>query len=1144
MTNTNKEQMKLRCKLLSLIITLLIVTNTSAQDYRTLDTKIADMMMLIPAGHIQLKDKLMEDLSAMGDEALVKISSKIVPPGTGDDTKKRFVIESYSRYLSHLKDADLISRWEKIVIDMIEKNSDSDVKMFFMQQLDYIGTGRTIDALSKYIGDTDLNAPAIKAMWASDKKKAAEVFAAKLGDVEDRQLIGLVNAIGNLQDAKYTESLIAVYPSEDKFQVKLAVLKALSKFNDPEATKFLASKAKDAGYNYEDTKAVGSLLRNIEVISNSDKKNAEKLAKTVLKKSTTEIYRINADLLLADMYSGKKQIKLLLAGLREKDRSFRGAVIEKIVKLDPEPGPWLAELKKTKNIDTQKELLYLFARLGNKTVSNDIKEFIFSADAGVRNEALMTYTLLNRFDALPVIFDYMKSYSDTADASIVQQVLNITIGKDNADKLMDNYPEFTPAMKMAALNTFGYKHIGSAHQLMLEAVTDEDPVVKGAAYENLKYVVSGSDLRTLLSKFEGCSSEKYRNDLSKAIVEAVNRSKDRDAAVSLVMSVVDSKPNKAGYIDILSGIGGSKALSIVKELYDKGNGKEKEDALTALTDWNDLSVVYALYDICSNTESAANKDKAYKSYIEHVSSSSVPDDQKLLLIRKIMALAGNKEQKIIAIKALANVKTYLTYVFLKQFLDDEELKSDAAFSLANVIMPSSGEDDGLKGRDVKEVLKKARDIVAKSERQYIVIDIDACIASLKDETGFVSIFNGKDLTGWHGYTANPLEKRKMSKYKLEKLQKEADKHMLQNWSVENGILKFNGNKNGKNLCTVKDDYSDFEMIIDWRIGKDGDSGIYLRGFPQVQIWDTARVDVDARVGSGGLYNNKKHRSTPLVAADNPVGDWNTFRIKMVGNRVTVYLNGRLVVDNEVLENYFDYGIPVFAKGDIELQAHNSPLEFRDIFIKELDFSKYNRLTKEEKKEGFKLLFNGKNLDGWIGDTVTYYVEDGMIQTHESKQHHGNGFMYADKKYKDFIFRFEFKLLPSSNNGLGIHVPDIDQPHPAYSGMEIQILDNSSPVFANLQPYQYHGSLYGVMPAERGFLKPVREWNTEEVIIKGTHIKVTLNGHVILDGDWAEASKNGTLDHKDHPGLKVKEGYTGFLGHSSKVYFRNIRIKEL
>jgi hypothetical protein len=260
---------------------------------------------------------------------------------------------------------------------------------------------------------------------------------------------------------------------------------------------------------------------------------------------------------------------------------------------------------------------------------------------------------------------------------------------------------------------------------------------------------------------------------------------------------------------------------------------------------------------------------------------------------------------------------------------------------------------------------------------------------------------------------------------------------------------------------------------------------------------------------------------------------------MQGENVTVYLNGELVVDNVPLENYWSREDAIFPTGPVELQAHGSDLAFRDIYVREIKDQEFN-LTPEEKATGFVALFNGKNLNGWVGNNVDYVVEDGNIVIRPQEGSHGN--LFTEKEYDDFVFRFGFLLTPGANNGLGIRAPL--EGDAAYAGMEIQILDNTAPVYANLHEYQYHGSVYGVIAAKRGYLKPVGEWNSEEVRIKGSKITVTLNGTVILDGDIKEASKNGTLDHKNHPGLQREKGHIGFLGHGSVVSFRNIRIKEL
>lgn len=194
--------------------------------------------------------------------------------------------------------------------------------------------------------------------------------------------------------------------------------------------------------------------------------------------------------------------------------------------------------------------------------------------------------------------------------------------------------------------------------------------------------------------------------------------------------------------------------------------------------------------------------------------------------------------------------------------------------------------------------------------------------------GFIALFNGKDLTGWKGLVASPPVRAKMSPEQLAEAQAKADEKMRAHWKVEDGVLVFDGK--GDNLCTVKD-YGDFELLVDWKILPKGDSGIYLRGTPQVQIWDHNSNPV----GSGGLYNNQKHPSKPLQCADNPIGQWNTFRIKMIGENVTVWLNGKLVVDNVVMENYWERDKPIYPTGPIELQNHGNTLYFKNIFLREI-----------------------------------------------------------------------------------------------------------------------------------------------------------------------------------------------------------------
>ena len=210
----------------------------------------------------------------------------------------------------------------------------------------------------------------------------------------------------------------------------------------------------------------------------------------------------------------------------------------------------------------------------------------------------------------------------------------------------------------------------------------------------------------------------------------------------------------------------------------------------------------------------------------------------------------------------------------------------------------------------------------------------------KAPEGFTTYFDGceKQLkTMWKGVTTeenfdNPKVRQAATPEKRAEMQKKADALRDANWHVRNGNLFFDGYKGGYSLATVKD-LKDFELWADWRIMSiTGDSGLYLRGSPQVQIWDAHN---QWGIGSGGLYNNKKNPDKALKVADRPVGDWNRFHVIMKGEKVTVWLNGELVVDNVTLENYWDRTLPIFPVEQLELQCHGDPTEWRNIFIKEL-----------------------------------------------------------------------------------------------------------------------------------------------------------------------------------------------------------------
>jgi hypothetical protein len=345
--------------------------------------------------------------------------------------------------------------------------------------------------------------------------------------------------------------------------------------------------------------------------------------------------------------------------------------------------------------------------------------------------------------------------------------------------------------------------------------------------------------------------------------------------------------------------------------------------------------------------------------------------------------------------------------------------------------------------------------------------------------------------------------------------------------------------------TTDKDYGDIELLIDWKIPPKGDSGVYLKATPQVQIWDYTKEGghwkLGADKGSGGLWNNSPGDpgKDPLVLADKTPGQWNHFRILMLGERVTVYLNDKLVVKHARLENYFNRKLPLPRKGPIQLQTHQSETRWRNLYVREIPGDEANkRLREMSGDKGFEDVFNGKDFTGWVGRLENYQVQDGAILCKPGK----GGNIYAKEEYSDFLVRLEFKLPKDGNNGLAIRCPGGKGDTAHHDGMcEIQVLDDDYSK-GKIDPRQAHGSAYGMVAAHRGYQRPVGEWNYQEVIVKGPTIQVELNGTRILDCDLSKVTE--FMGNHPHPGKDRTSGYFGFAGHNDPVAFRNIQIERL
>ena len=1122
---------------------------------RTASTIVADVLAQMPAQQQAEYNKMLESLSSSGEEGVTMLVKMINEPGKGSNAQVDYALSGLTYYVMATGKEEARLTTAKAYAKALDMVSDREMKAFIIRQLQFLGKEESIPVLTKYLSQENLAGPATRALVAINSDKADLALTEALKNTKSNVTIqkDIVLAIAEADASGAEQAIKDLLNSPDENTRKVA-LYALSQIGSVGSLSTLGDLAAKSGYSMEKTGANEAYIALIKKLANQgDTKVAESAASDLMTKATKAGKTQTRDAALEILVSIQKEkgLKLILDALKDDSKEYRNAAlsyasgivsdpvyIELIKAMDKaKPAPktdvlnWIASQCQC---PVQKENLRKLMIRFDLPAIDLIRKQLKNNDYDVKEATVWALVKLGDPNTIGDIAALLNS-KDPKVVALAQQGLASFKGdiSPSVSRVMDKAPD---TGKVAAVELLSLRKSAIHLNSVLAQTKSADADVKTAAYEALKNVVEEKDFTNMCGMLETADAATI-TPLQQAVIASISEM-SKEAQVSSVFNRMNlaGENKKHLYYVVLAQTGDNKALSIISEGFAKGQGAAKDAAFEALLSCKGLEAADALYDICKSASASSYSDRALTAYVKLVSNPAYTGENRLIRLRKAMEIADNDTQKVAILRQIERTGTYLGMLYAGEFLDQKPFQQAAANAVMNIALGNKS----FTGQNVKALLNKVKSVLDNPDAGYQKQAIQKHLDEMADVTGFVSLFNGKDLSGWKGLVKNPIERSKMKPAELAKEQVKADELAKNTWTATDGLLVFNGK--GDNLCTEKP-YGDFEMYVDWMLdpaGPEADAGIYLRGTPQVQIWDTSRVNVGAQVGSGGLYNNQVNPSKPLKVADNKLGEWNSFYIKMVGDRVTVYLNGDLVVDNVMLENYWDRSLPIFPTEQIELQAHGSKVSYRNIYVKELERPEAFQLSAAEKKEGYKVLFDGTNMHAWTGNTVDYSIEDGAISMNPSKSFGGN--LYTKDEYKDFVYRFEFQLTPGANNGLGIRTPM--EGDAAYVGMELQILDSEHPIYKDLHEYQYHGSVYGIIPAKRGFLKPTGEWNYQEVIAKGNHIKITLNGTVIVDGDIKEATKNGTPDKKQHPGLFNEKGHIGFLGHGSPVKFRNIRIKEL
>jgi len=897
-------------------------------DRTPIQLKVTNILGKYPARGAAEMDGLAARLLSLGREGVLEVCRRLAGPGKAPDASARYAVDGLSLHVSRPGGAEKERLlYVGALLAALDKAPDADVKAFIISQVQIAGKGEAVKSLTRYVKDPRLGEPATRALLTIRTPEAEKALFMSLGPSTGMNRIAIIKALGDLGSRAAVKSLLPFADTRDD-GLREAALQALAAIGDRRAEKVLST-IPIVSSAVERAKAVSRYLLFARRQTGAGQKDAcVRICRNMIDKlAASEESQVRSEALsLLVETIGKDAMDDLVRAMDSPDRQYRGRALELATRVPGQEatGKWLGRISEVPP-EARADIIDMLGERGDKTALPLLLENLKDVEKAVRLAAIPAVFKLGGREALPNLMPLL-SAGDDEEIALVKLALLGAPGELAVTLAAGAFADAPPLAKKALIEVLAARQAREHADLIWEAVKDGNEVVRPAALAALENVVWGDDLPRTIDLLLTATSPAEVSSLQNALAAAAGLIPDPERRADLILAALEKEKGarRADLVRVLARIGGAKALQTVVAETKSPDPRTQTAAVYALSNWPDMGASEALLDIARTADDRKYGYLGVQGYVRLVNASGMPADQKLGSLKGVLEAARETNEKNIVVAGLANVRTGESFRTALLLLSDPLFRAKAAEAAARIAMPMPG-DKGLAGVETARRLKKTE---AFLEDEWFREQVERRATDILVEEGFVPLFNDEDLLGWKGLVEDPVKRPKMSPVELRAAGQKADEDMRLHWKVLDGVLVFDGK--GQSLCTTRD-YGDFELFADWKIEPGGDSGIYLRGSPQVQIWDPAK----GPEGSGGLYNNQIGPSKPLVPADNPVGSWNTFHILMAGERVTVYLNDVLVTDGVIMENYWERGKPIYATGQIELQAHSTPLDFKDIYLREI-----------------------------------------------------------------------------------------------------------------------------------------------------------------------------------------------------------------
>ncbi len=929
-----------------LVLSSFLFSVDAQQDQRTLDTKVADIVMLMPARDTQTLNQLMGELNQLGD-VVPYMASMLSDPGKGDDSKIRYAIAGLSFYVSQSgkeKDRQAVATG---LCKAIEKTSSEEIKDFLLIQLQYVAGEESVETVGKYLSNSRLCDPAVRVLVRINSESSKKLLLDTLKKSSNDTF--RISLIGGLGDLSYTP---AASPLEKMIQtnnprLKSIVLDALAEITAPSSQKALEKAAQQVGFVYESTNALGAYVLYLTRMLDQDggTKMVSKASKDLLKKTESPqmIAAHCAALSLYALSEKENAISELIKALDSSNKTVRGTALAASLDINT-PAMTKALLDKAgveNNFEIKSEIIYALGTKGDKSALSFIESNINAGNAFVKNASIVALGKLNGENDFGKIIQVMNVNDDQIIATAKQTLLTVS-NPQMITPVASAIPQVNPSAQIALIEILSERNAKNAAEAVFVQANSSNPDVKLAAEQALKNLTEEKDLARLSSLLGNASGEKDILALQEAIYSAVAINVNKDKQTELIIDQLKSSSKPELYYNVLAMVGGKKGLDIVKDAFDKGSANVKDQAFKALASWSDFSTAPTLFTIAQSNPSGTYFDKALTSFVGKINPSDNSPEQKSRYFIQALEIAKTDAQKDAIIGELSKTATFSALNTAGTYLDSKNsnLQQSSVQTIFKIVLSNNE----VNGETVKPLIEKAiavnKDPEAEYQKQAVLKQIAAwpkeggavvyTLPSDEVKQNFVPMFNGIDMNGWIGN--------------------------LKDYGAKDGMIVCDPKYGGRGNLYTEKEYSDFIMRFDFLLTAAANNGLGIRTPLE---GDAAYVGMELQIldNTAEVYKNLKeyqyHGSVYGIipskkGALNPVGEWNTQEVEVKGNRIKITLNGVIILDGDIAKASKNFTVmpdgrehPGLSnkKGHIGFLGHGSYVSFKNLRIKDLSGDK-------------------------------------------------------------------------------------------------------------------------------------------------------------------------------------------------------------